>query len=438
MKNKIKLTLVAALTLGATSAFATNGSNLIATGSQARSMGGTGIGVSHGAESGLANASLISSVENTEVSFGGMFFMPKVNNTNSINLDFSENGGPDLKDESGSAASAADLNVIPEVSVAGKVKENLYMGIGIWGTAGLGVDYRGSKNSGQMQMVTNLQLMQFALPLAYKKGGLSLGVTPVLQYGALDINYKMSTNLQKAMHMSQTGSLPAQDPAKKNVGTGMAQDLKFGFNLGAAYQKAGFTVGAMYKSQIDMSYKDVLPEAIGAMGVNYTNSKLSTPVEMGVGVSYSIKGNTFAIDYKKIKWSKAKGYQDFDWKDQNVLALGYEYATQKWAFRLGYNHSKSPISEQKVTLNAQGQETNINSAGLSAGLVNTFNTLGFPGTVETHYTVGGSVKVGEKTKIALAYVYAPEKSITFKNFLNQPSTTKHKQSSISFDLVYDF
>jgi len=40
MKKTIKLAVVAALALGATSAFATNGSNLIATGAKARGMGG--------------------------------------------------------------------------------------------------------------------------------------------------------------------------------------------------------------------------------------------------------------------------------------------------------------------------------------------------------------------------------------------------------------
>ena len=424
MKNKIKLTLVAALTLGATSAFATNGSNLIATGSQARSMGGTGIGVSHGAESGLANVALITTVEETEVSFGGMFFIPKVKNTNNINLGT-------MGDDSGSGTSGADLNVIPEVAVASKVNENLYLGMGIWGTAGLGVDYRGDDNTGQMEMVTNLQLMQFATPIAYKKNGFSIGFTPILQYGALDINYNMSAALRSAMAQTQV----TED---KTVGTGMSQDLEFGYDIGIAYQKAGFTIGAIYKSQIDMTYQDVLPTAIGEMGVNYTNEELSTPAEMGIGISYAFNKNTIALDYKKIKWSDAKGYQDFDWDDQNVFAIGYEYAEKKWAIRLGYNYAKSPISEQEVMLNEQGQDTNINSAGLPAGLVNTFNTLGFPGIMTTHYTFGGNIQLAKQTKLAVAYVYAPQEEVTYKNFLNQDSTTKHKQSSLSFDIVYDF
>ena len=45
MKKTIKLAVVAALALGATSAFATNGSDMIATGAKATGMGGVGIGV---------------------------------------------------------------------------------------------------------------------------------------------------------------------------------------------------------------------------------------------------------------------------------------------------------------------------------------------------------------------------------------------------------
>jgi len=441
MKKSIKLALTAVIALSATSLYATNGSNLIATGAKARAMGGTGVGVSHGAESGLANVSLITSIKATEISFGGMFFMPDVSNNDNINLDFSRRGtvqAPNLGDESGKGSSASDLNVIPEVSIAGKVNDNFYMGIGIWGTAGMGVDYRGNKNSGQMEMVTNLQLMQFAMPLAYTKNNFSIGITPLLQYGSLDINYKLSSALQSAMYMGQTGKLPEQTPQDKNVGSGVAQDLKFGYNLGLAYKIAGFTVGAMYKSQIDMFYKGVLTTAIGSMGVDYKNDALSTPAEIGIGTSYKYAQHTFAIDYKQIKWSDAKGYQDFNWEDQNIISLGYEYLAKEWALRAGYDFADSPISEQTRTVNAQGQETNINSAGLSAGLVNTFNTLGFPGILDSHYTLGGSYNLTEQTSIALAYVYAPEVTIDYKNFLGQSSKTTHSQTSLSFDLVYNF
>ena len=432
MKRTIKLAVAAALAMGATSAFATNGSALIGLGAKSRGMAGTSIGVSHGAESALSNPALITSIESTEVSFGGTIFMPKVKNENGVNLDYSAMGGPNYGNESSSASSKADLNVIPEVSIASKVTDNFYMGVGMWGTAGMGVDYRDAANTGQMNMVTNLQLMQFGVPLAYKAGGFSIAVTPLLQYGSLDINYVMSKNLQDAMKQQAPGT--AQAPY--NVGMGVAQDLKFGYNLGLAYTMSGLTVGAVYKSRIDMKYKGfsgVVAPFTGTLG--YTNDKLSTPAEYGLGASYKFGANTVAIDYKRIQWSKAKGYKDFEWKDQNVIALGYEYATEAWAVRLGYNYAKSPIKEQTVN---NPQTDRPNSANLTPGVVNTFNELGFPGIVQSHYAVGGTYNVSKTTSFDLALTYAPEVTNTYKNFLGQNITTKHKQTGVSAQVNFAF
>ena len=439
MKKTIKLAVVAALALGATSAFATNGSNLIGLGAKARGMGGTSIGVSHGAGSGLSNPALITSVENAEVSFGGTFFMPKVSNDDSVQLpqySSTTSGADGAADNSSSADSAADLSVIPEVSIANKVTENFYVGVGMWGTAGMGVDYRDAGNDGQMNMVTNLQLMQFGVPLAYKVNGFSAAITPVLQYGSLDINYVMNGALQNAM----TGGQASSASPDRTVGNGVAQDLKFGYNIGLAYEISNFTIGAVYKSQIDMEYKGQLSGAIQGFGVaNYTNDKLSTPAELGLGISYKMGKNTLAFDYKNIQWSKAKGYEDFAWDDQNVYALGYEYTEKTWALRAGVNYAKSPISEQSTSFNAQGQDTSTaGAAGLSGSLVNTFNLLGFPGIVTTHYTIGATYALSEQTSFDFAYTYAPEVTETYTNFVGQDITTKHSQQGVTIGLNYDF
>lgn len=429
MKKTIKLAVVAALALGATSAFATNGSNMIATGAKATGMGGTGIGMSHGAESALVNPALITSVAGSEISFGGTLFMPNVKNTDGLNMDLTGMGGPNLGDESSSETSEAKINVIPEVSIASKINDNFYMGVGMWGTAGMGVNYRDAAATGQMNMVTNLQLMQFGVPLAYKINNFSAAITPILQYGSLDINYNMSPALQNTMSMMNGGMGGATAPM--NIGSGVAQDLKFGYNLGVAYEMSGVTVGATYKSQIDMNYNGVLSTSVGAMtGGAYKNDALSTPAEMGIGASYKFNANTIALDYKQIKWSAAKGYQDFEWEDQSVIALGYQYTAKTWAARLGYNYSKSPITEQT--------DGAANSAGLSDGLVNTFNLLGFPGIVESHMTLGGSYTISDKTSVDLAYVYTPEVSNTYKNFAAQDITTTHSQTALSAQLNFKF
>jgi len=228
--NGIVLSLVTSTLL-----HATNGDTLIAVGTKARGMGGAGIAVSHCAESTLHNPALITCTQNTSISFGGTIFMP------------------DISAEMGMAAkhdSDADMNVIPEVSISHKLNENWFLGIGMWGTAGMGTDYRDAPqtpiDSGNMHMVTNLQLMQFGVSVAYTSGGLALAVTPILQYGSLDINY-----------IGFDGS---------NVGDGVAQDLNFGINFGATYDFTnngidGLTLGAVYKSKIDMDYSNQLSNA---------------------------------------------------------------------------------------------------------------------------------------------------------------------------------
>lgn len=304
MKRSIKIAVAAAVALSATSAFATNGDHLIGMGAKARGMGGVGIGMSHGAESTLANPALITSVKGTEVSFGGTIFMPDVES--------------EIGMGQGSLKSDADLSVIPEVAIAQNAGNGFSWGIGMFGTAGMGVDYRDKGTSaysnvdGNYQMVTNLQLMQFAVPLAYKSNGVSVGIAPVLQYGSLDINY-----------VTDSDGNPGNGITATTVGAGVAQDFGVGYNVGAAYEMGGLTVGASYKSPIEMTYKKVLTTAAAMFGLTYITDDLEQPAEMGLGASFTEQGHTVAVDYKRIKWSDAKGYKDFGWDDQDVIMVGY-------------------------------------------------------------------------------------------------------------------
>jgi len=315
MKKIILLSAMASSVL-----LATNGDNLIGVGTKSRGMGGAGIAVSHCAESTLQNPALITCTKGTSVSFGGTIFMP------------------DISAKMGAAAShdsAADMNIIPGVVISHKLDENWYLGIGMWGTAGMGVDYRdvqqSAQDSGNMHMVSNLQLMQFGASVAYSKDNFGVAITPVIQYGALDINYQ-----------GFDGS---------NIGDGVAQDLGYGINFGGYYDlDNGVTLGAVYKSKIDMEYKNQLSRATKPFvdfGIfpKAMDDHLEQPAEIGVGIGYTQDKHTFAFDYKQIKWADAKGYKDFGWEDQDVYALGYQYKEAKWRFRAGYNHAKNPLTE---------------------------------------------------------------------------------------------
>ncbi len=404
----------------ATLLHATNGDNLIGVGTKARGMGGAGIGLSRCAESTLQNPALITCTRGTSISFGGTIFMP----------DVSAKMG-----QAPSKESDADLSIIPGVVISQKLDENWFLGIGMWGTAGMGVDYRDAaqtpQDSGNMHMVTNLQLMQFGVTAAYRVNNFGIAFTPILQYGALDINY--------------------QGFDGKNVGDGVAQDLGFGFNIGGYYDLAnGLTLGAVYKSKIDMEYKHQLSRATQpfvdfgifpqAMG-----DHLEQPSEIGVGLGYEFENHTVALDYKQIQWSDAKGYKEFGWDDQDVFSVGYQYKQDKWAFRVGYNHADNPITEKQSgpAVIAPG-----NYAQAGGNALNLFNLLGFPATVEDHYTIGGGYDFSKNFSVDFAYVYAPETTTTMKTIVGMnpqtgdlytgDSSVTHSQSGVSVELSYRF
>jgi len=415
MKKIILLSAMASSVL-----LATNGDSLIGVGTKSRGMGGAGIGVSHCAESTLQNPALITCTRGTSISFGGTIFMP------------------DISAKMGAAASHdsdADMSIIPGVAISHKLDENWYLGIGMWGTAGMGVDYRdaqqSAQDSGNMHMVSNLQLMQFGASLAYSKDNFGVAVTPVIQYGALDINYQ-----------GFDGS---------NIGDGVAQDLGYGFNVGGYYDlDNGITLGAVYKSEIDMEYKNQLSRATKPFvdfGIfpQAMDDHLEQPAEVGVGIGYTQDKHTFAFDYKQIKWSDAKGYKDFGWEDQDVYALGYQYKEDKWRFRAGYNHAENPLTEAQSgpAVIAPGSYA---QAGGNA--LNLFNLLGFPATAEDHYTLGAGYEFNDHFYIDMAYVYAPKTSTTMKTIVGLnpqtgemytgDSTVNHAESSLSFQLSYRF
>lgn len=401
MKKTIKLAVVAALALGTTSAFATNGSGLIGTGVKARSMGGMTVAKFHGAESGLYNAALLTQTIENEASFCGTMFMPDV--------EASVAG-------QGYKQSKIELAIIPEISIASKVTDNFFMGVGMWGTAGMGVDYR--SNDENFNMVSSLQLMQFGVPMAYKMNNFSIGFTPVIQYGALDMQYTTQ---------DQNGN-------PYDVGAGISNDLVFGYNLGATYATKDLTLGFTYVAAIDMDYDTTLSDSLAPFGAQgYTNNTLSTPAGYGLGASYDIGSSTIAVEYRNVFWSDAKGYQDFGWDDQDVYIIGYEYNADKYHIRLGYNYAKSPISE--LPLNGA-------TAGIPNPSVNILNLVGFPAIVESHYAVGGTYYLNKKVSLDLAYTYAPEVtntySSTFDGVNTFPVSVKHSQTSLSFGINYVF
>ncbi len=391
--------------------YATNGSNLIGMGAKSCGMGGVGIAMAHGAESSLMNPALISSVKDGEISFAGTLF----------NADVKYKGSPVNE---GYAKSDSDTGLIPRVAFVNHLNNGFYTGVGMWATAGMGVKYdEESQQYGTMQMGTNMQTIQFGVPIAYKFKDFTVGAAVVAQYGSLDIDYRMPIyNSTETQH----------------VGSIMEQDVNFGYTLGLSYKINNLTMGAVYKSSIDMVYDGVLTTAVKpfeSAGVSGVTDHLETPSEYGVGLSYEFyENNTLSFDYKTIRWGEAKGYKDFNWKNQDVYSVGYERRLDKWSLRAGYNHALQPIDGQMVSIPG-------------GAALNQFNLLGAPAIVEEHYSLGVSHQYAKNFEMDASVGHSPEASRTFKTAHVNPATnevhaydvtSKHSQYCLTFGIVYSF
>jgi len=397
-----KIILLSALTSSVL--LATNGDLMLSHGAKSTGMGGVGIAVSHGAESAYANPAMLKDIKASEFDASLTLFMPDVKFKN------------DMDPNNVSNKSDADQSILPELSYVHRNSDNVVWGVALGGTAGMGVDQVG-KNSGAFNMKTELQVAKIGVPVAYTTGALTIAVEPVLQYSTLQINY-------------QTGAGASSNPKSSSTG--------FGVNVGTAYEVGDLTLGALYQSKIEAEYADNISSAMDAFGVTTVTSgdRLDQPAEYGVGFGYKFGNSTFGVDAKRVEWSKAQGYREFGWEDQNIYSVGYQYKVPTWAIRAGYNHAKSPIKE-------------LDASVYPNAAINFFNLAGFPAIVETHYTIGGDYAINENMDLSIAAVYSPEATeryaidtmaaaLTGGAVTSANAEVKHSQKAITLGISYRY
>lgn len=395
-KTKIALAITAAVMVSQP-VLATNGDNLIGLGAQARALGGTGAAAFFGSENALANPALIGKMQGTEFAIGGTLFKPDVT--------------AEIEAFGAKQTSDADTNIIPEVSMATRINENLVFGLGIFGSAGMGVDYRDTDML--YKGYSNLQIMKFAPTLAYNETNWGVGFAPVIQYGSLDINF-----------VDPAAGSPQQGTVNGGFGNGMSTDLGYGFNLGGYFDiTPELTIGLAYQSAIAMKYKDQISGAAAEFQLTLADD-LEQPAELKIGAAYTMGSMMYTADFKQIAWGQAKGYKDFDWQDQNVFALGAKYSGKGYWAGIGFNYAEDPIdtgTDQRIDL---------------------FNNLFFPGIVESHFTFGGGYELTNRMTLEGAVVYAPEvsKSVDISTIggAGAEHTVKHSQMGYTVSLRMNF
>jgi long-chain fatty acid transport protein len=409
-KQGIALSVLAVSGLLSPLAYATNGDEMMAVGSQSTALGGTGVANFIGAESLWANPAMLGKSKGAEVTGGVNLFKPKVTNT----------GMPGGVAED----STANTSYIPDLSYSRRISDSLTYGVAMAGIAGMGVDYTGATPATHIKAKSNLSILRVVLDIAYNKDNYGVGFAPIFQSGSLMLRYNTAVAYNNA--------------EQSNSSTG------FGYALGGYYNAApAVTVAAAYQSKISAKYGTQIsgagngfglcqPAGGGCTGAAPFGDNLDQPAQMKLGVAYAVADSvTLTADYKLIQWGSAAGYKDFNWKDQNILAIGAKYAGSGYWLGLGYNHANDPIGELPASSGAAAEYRNA--------AINFFNNMFFPAIVTNSYTFGGGYDFSKAFAVEAAAVITPEvkKTVAVANF-GGTNTTTHSQSSYSVSLRYKF
>jgi long-chain fatty acid transport protein len=403
------------------SAFATNGDNLIAIGPIARAMGGVGIAAPQDAISAVfANPAAMCFgpyCPSSEFNFAGTLFMPHVD------ASVTEGG------KTFHADSDEKVYAIPAIGLSYPLTSGApfwRLGLAAYGVTGLGVDYRDTALDkphyfdlgpfGTQPLIageyTQLSIMKFAPAIAVQPlEKLSLGLALHIDYADLDLRSGSSSS--------------------------------FG---------VGVQVGAIYKLMDDLSlgFNYVSPQNIDHDEVSDFDGdgqpdtlKLQSPQQVGLGLAYKLLDNKLLLetDVKWINWADANGYETFDWDDQWVFAFGVQYAPiPRLNLRLGYNYANNPVNEHNGFVG--NTLTSVQGKYLPTYYYETFRIIGFPAVVEQHIPCGIGFDLTSKFALNLGYTHGFEKTIkeTGTNFLGQPTMLKSSLSedSIDFGLTWRF
>ncbi|WP_299197179.1 outer membrane protein transport protein [Thermocrinis sp.] len=413
-----KAILASALLSAVGISFATNGDNLIGVSPASRSMGGIGVGMPVGpTDSIFRNPAWMTYYKGFNLSFGGILFMPEVKAKSNVTP-----GGP--MNPPASATSQSKMFVVPEVGIVHQINDKITVGVGAFGVSGMGVDYR-NKDPRLANMHTTLQFMRIIPALAYKvNDAISVSGALHLAYGSLD----MGANL------CASGGSPCW-----NAGGGQSQTYGIGAQLGVAYNMGDFVyAGLTYQSPVNMTYKRVFDTNNDNI---FEDLKLTQPQELAFGVGVKPMDNfKVGMDIRWINWKNAKGYKEFQWKDQWVIGLGGEFKpTQKLALRAGYNYGKSPIRGGVKNLMNANKIPNFN-AQFSDFQIAMFNLIGFPAITEHHITLGLGYEFTKNFSIDLAYKHAFKKKVCAEDGAGMGMfvEAQNAQNAISVGLNWKF
>ncbi len=275
------------LSYAASSLLATNGVNMIGTGTVSRSMGGTGVAhFSDGSGAMGKNVALIADVKDSELHLDVTYFSAKVSNSLEDNMFLNETTG---QKQYVNSENHADTNFIPTMSYVSKINDRWSWGATMMGIAGMALDYNGKPNNAQRRMKTGMMLMKIIPAASYRNGNVTFGFAPVLGLGSMSLNYDEA---QTPADISGNATRnPDQSTRSGLFGTNIGgEDLvpALGYQAGMDIKVTDkLRIGTTYQSSLSYTYKNVAnfsqfgPHAMVNMANDYTGGAIAALGDAG-------------------------------------------------------------------------------------------------------------------------------------------------------------
>ena len=384
MSKRLIITAAAVAALS-TQIFATEGINLIGVGPVQQGTAGAGVASAKDSTWFILNPAGLTDLE-PSIDTSLQIFAPV------RTIDSTVSGGAGEQEDD-------SMFVIPSISGSFGCchGENGFIGLGIYGTSGMGVDYDDSRILGPGgDMMTELSIAKMTATYAYKfdDSGFSIGAGPIF-----------------VVSMFETDMLDGTfTPGSGDKDTALGAGAIIGVN-----QHLGrLSIGASYMSEQWMEEFDEYDTMLA--------DSLNLPQQLTVGAAFNVLDNLeVALDYRWLGWSELDTFGDqFGWDDQHIVKAGVTWSVNDaWTLRGGISHGESPIDDS-----------------------NAFSNALFPAIMETHLACGASY-AWEQWSAHIAYIHALENDETAGTDINtgafgSGTEISMYQNSLTAGVTYNF
>jgi len=425
--HKLILTLFVASTFSI-SVFATDGYFRHGYGIKYSALAGSGVAVSLSSLGAISNPAGIVFLDKDRYDFNISYFSPS--------REFTVTGNPSPPPAFGLAPGTVKSDgssfFFPTLGANWMLNPTMAIGVVIYGNGGMNTEYPAQVFYDPGSPKTGVNLEQLFAGLTYAIEfieGHSLAAQGLFGWQRFSAQGLASFAMFSSDPANLTGNV-------KSISTGFGFKVGYQgqigkmFRIGGSYQskmnmseferyaglfaeKGGFDVPANWQAGIAILPTEELTILLDVQQILYSGVKsIANPMDL-MNNSPMLPNGTPNPGFKPLGDPEGWG---FGWEDMTIIKFGLMYKLQQdWVLYGGYSYGKQPIPETEVL----------------------FNILA-PAVVESHITFGVSKTINKSNEIMVAFMYAPEGSVSGTNPFDPAQTINLNMSQFQIDIGYGF